>query len=378
MIPSITIFVRHAADCKYRDDEAWKRCNCRKHLRWSNGGRQYRASAKTRSWQQAEEEKRRIEEKFKADGTPKRVSGTERKTIADAVELFLTAKRTDGLQREGVKKLERELRRFEQFLAERGKYFPSEIDLETLIEYRASWEEQYPSSATRSQVQARLRRFLRFCIEAGWLDRVPKLSAIKVDEPPTMALSEKEYAKLLETIPKVFQGEKAARVRALVQLMRHSGLAIRDAVTLDRREIQHDQKKKLTRVTTARQKTRTHVSVPLPPEVAAEILAVMNSNQYLFWSGKGLETSAVTNWQHDLRILFRTAFGRKTTFTPHCLRDTAAVGWLSAGIPLEEVSKLLGHSSIKTTEKSYAPWVLERQAKLDSLVINTWSQERSE
>ncbi|PYX94805.1 MAG: integrase, partial [Acidobacteria bacterium] len=138
--------------------------------------------------------------------------------------------------------------------------------------------------------------------------------------------------------------------------------------------IQRDEKKKLTRVTTARQKTGTHVSVPLAPEVAGEVLAVLNGNQYVFWSGKGLETSAVTNWQHDLRSLFRTAFGRDTTFTPHCLRDTAAVSWLSAGVPLEEVSKLLGHSSIKTTEKSYAPWVLERQEKLDSLVIKTWAK----
>jgi integrase/recombinase XerD len=235
---------------------------------------------------------------------PTAVSGTERKTVADAVSLFLTEKRTDGLENNGLKKLERELRRFEQFFTARGKYFPSEIDLETLIEYRATWEDQYPSSATRSQVQARLRRFLRFCHDAGWLDKVPKLSAIKVDEPPTMPLSEKQYATLLETIPKVFPREKAARVRALVQLMRHSGLAIRDAVTLEWREIQRDERKKLTRVTTARQKTGTHVSVPLPPDVAAEVLAVLNGNQYVFWSGKGLETSAVTNWQHDLRTLF--------------------------------------------------------------------------
>jgi integrase/recombinase XerD len=304
VIPSITIFVRHTSGCKYRDDETWKRCDCRKHLRWSNGGRQCRVSAKTRSWHQAEEEKRNLEEKFKAGAAPTAVSGTERKTVADAVSLFLTEKRTDGLENNGLKKLERELRRFEQFFTARGKYFPSEIDLETLIEYRATWEDQYPSSATRSQVQARLRRFLRFCHDAGWLDKVPKLSAIKVDEPPTMPLSEKQYATLLETIPKVFPREKAARVRALVQLMRHSGLAIRDAVTLEWREIQRDERKKLTRVTTARQKTGTHVSVPLPPDVAAEVLAVLNGNQYVFWSGKGLETSAVTNWQHDLRTLF--------------------------------------------------------------------------
>jgi integrase len=186
-----------------------------------------------------------------------------------------------------------------------------------------------------------------------------------------MPLSQSEYKKLLETIPKIFP-EKACKIRALVQLMRHSGLAIRDAITLKRDELTHDGKKKIYRVTTARQKTGTPVSVPLPPAIAREILAVQNGDSYFFWNGNGLETSAVTNWQHDLRALFRTAFGEKTHFTPHCLRDTAAVEWLSAGIPLEEVSKLLGHTSTKTTEKSYAPWVKARQDRLDSLVVATW------
>jgi integrase/recombinase XerD len=165
-------------------------------------------------------------------------------------------------------------------------------------------------------------------------------------------------------------------VRALVQLMRHSGLAIRDAVTIARHEIQRDGKKKLVRVTTARQKTGTHVSVPIRPDIADEILAIANGNEYLFWTGSGLETSAVTNWQHDLRALFRSAFGKDTAFTPHCLRDTAAVGWLTDGIPLVEVAKLLGHSSYKTTEKSYSPWVKERQDRLDSLVRATWEAKR--
>src|SRR5204862_192025 len=80
--------------------------------------------------------------------------------------------------------------------------------------------------------------------------------------------------------------------------------------------------------------------------------------RYVFWNtGTGKEQSAVTNWQHDLRALFRGTFGEDTDFTPHCLRDTFAVSLLEKGVPLEEVSKLLGHESIKTTEKSYAKWV---------------------
>jgi len=373
MVPSITIYVRHTAECRYSGDETWKRCDCRKHLRWTFDGKQYRRSAKTRSWAQAEEKKRELEDSFKAGGRPEVIEET-RKTIANAIELFLMERRTAGLNPSVLKKYERELERFRQFLEARSKFYPADINLETLVQYRGTWEEVYPSSLTRQQVQTRLRRFLRFCHNGGWLERVPTLSAITADEPPTMPLSSAEYTKLLAEIPKKFEAGKAARVRALVQLMRHSGLAIRDAVTLQRSEIKRDEKKKLVRVVTKRQKTGTHVSVPLPPAVASEILAVQNGTGYLFWTGGGLETSAVTNWQHDLRTLFRSAFGQKTNFTPHCLRDTAACSWLTAGIPMEEVSKLLGHSSIKTTEKHYSAWAQARQDRLDSLVVAAWTK----
>ncbi len=373
MVPSISIFVRHAASCKYKDDENWRRCTCRKHLRWSQDGKQYRRSAATRSWEAAETERRKLEEQFEAGAKPTVVSDGGRKTIERAVELFLLEKRNEGVNGGVLKKYERELERLKAFSEARSKFFPADIDKELLTEYRATWDALYPSSATRQQVQARVRRFLRFCHEAGWVERLPKLSAIKVDEPPTMPLSQEQYTTLLATVPTILNGVKSQRVHALIQLMRHSALAIRDAVTLERGELVQDAKKKIYRVATARQKTGTPVSVPLPADVAKEILTVVNgSPRYVFWNGNGLEQSAVTNWQHDLRALFRATFGKDTHFTPHCLRDTAAVEWLSAGIPLEQVSKLLGHTSVKTTEKSYAPWVTAPQDRLDSLVVATW------
>jgi len=42
-------------------------------------------------------------------------------------------------------------------------------------------------------------------------------------------------------------------------------------------------------------------------------------------------------------------------------RDTFAVDLLEHGTPLEEVSKALGHESIKTTEKHYPKWVRSRR-----------------
>jgi integrase/recombinase XerD len=50
------------------------------------------------------------------------------------------------------------------------------------------------------------------------------------------------------------------------------------------------------------------------------------------------------------------------------LRDTFAVENLLAGVPLDQVSILLGHASIKTTERHYAPWVRARQEQLEQSV----------
>jgi hypothetical protein len=74
---------------------------------------------------------------------------------------------------------------------------------------------------------------------------------------------------------------------------------------------------------------------------------------------------------HEINML--SSSGKKNQLLPR-LRDTFAVDLLEKGGPLEEVSKLLGHESIKTTERSYAKWVKGRQDRLDNLVTGTWKK----
>jgi integrase/recombinase XerD len=380
-VPLITISVRHSADCPHAANSHYKRCQCRKSLRYFHNGKQRTISAQTRSWGLAEDAKRKLEDKFRA-ADPKNplgdisVAGAIRPTIEQVVELYLSDKLTQGLDPTAHKKHIRELGRLMDFMAKRGKFFPHEIGLASLTEFRATWVSLYPSSLTRSKVQERLRGFLRYCFNAKMIDHIPQLSPIKVNEPPTLPLTDAQYRKLLEAIPKEFHStDKAGRVHALIRLMRYSGLAIQDAVTLEREQIQKDTKKNIYRVVTSRQKTGTHVSVPLPPDVALEIIAAMELNghpQYIFWNREdGKPKSAVDVWERAFKRAFRAAgmpYGHS-----HQLRDTFAVGLLKKGVPLEEVSKLLGHTSIKTTEKSYAPWVESRQNRLDDLVVGTWT-----
>ena len=81
--------------------------------------------------------------------------------------------------------------------------------------------------------------------------------------------------------------------------------------------------------------------------------------------------TATKKWHRDLHALFLKAGLPEDR--PHQLRDMAAVEWLNAGIPLEEISRLLGHASVRTTEKHYAPWVKSRADRIDVLIGAPWA-----
>ncbi len=59
----------------------------------------------------------------------------------------------------------------------------------------------------------------------------------------------------------------------------------------------------------------------------------------------------------------------------HRFRDTFAVELLLAGVPLERVSVLLGHQSIRVTEKHYAPWVRSRQEQVEVDLERAWGRD---
>jgi site-specific recombinase XerD len=366
--PLVTIFVRHSEDCKHKGDEFAKRCRCRKHLRWTQDGKQHRRKAGTRSWAEAEEVKRALEDHL-AGRIPDR---RDARRLEDGIDVFLQDKKVQGLSASVIGKYTRELDRLREHCERQGVYTVQGVTRELLTGFCGTWVKDYPASSTRSRVRERCRSFLKYCYQAQWLERVPELPKVKVDAAPTLPLTADEYKRLLAAAP-------SPRVRALFQLMRWSGLAIRDALTLQRSEILHDKATGIHRIVTNRQKTGTHVSVPIPPAVAKELLAVTNDNtKYVFWSGEGEEESITKNWaKYYIAPAFHAAGISGGHMMSHRLRDTFAVDLLQRGVPLEEVSKLLGHTSIKTTERHYSKWVKGRQDRLDKLVIGTWTTPKT-
>jgi integrase/recombinase XerD len=92
------------------------------------------------------------------------------------------------------------------------------------------------------------------------------------------------------------------------------------------------------------------------PEFVADLLECLPriSERYFFWTGNSTMHTVNGIWQRTLQSLFKLA-EIKNGFA-HRFRDTFSVSLLLAGVPIEQVSILLGHSNIKVTQQHYNPW----------------------
>ena len=145
---------------------------------------------------------------------------------------------------------------------------------------------------------------------------------------------------------------------ALILLMRYSGLRISDATILKRDSVSG------RRITLYTAKTNEPVSMLLPAFVVSAVGKVTSKNpKYFFWSGDSTLEVATSIWRKRLSKVFTDA--KVSNGHSHRFRDTFAVSLLSNGVSMQDLSTLLAHSSIKITEKHYAPWDLSRQAALD-------------
>ncbi|MGB0122609.1 MAG: site-specific integrase, partial [Silvibacterium sp.] len=162
-------------------------------------------------------------------------------------------------------------------------------------------------------------------------------------------------------------------------LMRWSGLAILDATSLQRERLSKNENGD-DQIFLYRAKTGVPVNVVIPNEVGDALRALPNSHpSYFFWSGNGDPRSAAKAFQRSYWKLFKLAKiqkpdGAPKRCHPHMFRDTFAVELLLAGVPLDQVSLLLGHSSVKITERHYAPFCKARQEQLATSVKLAWKK----
>jgi integrase len=363
----LTIFRRHTRKCPHRKEgQDYKKCTCTLHVQGMHRGEYLRESLKTQNWEIAQSIVRDMEADSLLPEPEPQV------TIKTAVDKFLKDLVAQNLADVTLAKHKRLLeRRLLTFCSAKDIQYFDKLTVDIVGQFRQTWSTgPHPEGLRKlealeaKKTLERLRSFFRFCQSRDFTSKNPasELKAPKVPDIPTLPFEKDEMEKILWACELFsthgrYRAKNRTRVKAMVLLMRYSGIAIRDAVTLERKSIDGDT------LFLRRAKTGVPVKVVLPEKVLAALSEVNDFTERYFWNGVGKVTSAVGIWERTFKRLFQIA-GIEDGH-PHRFRDTFSVELLNKGVPLDLVSKLLGHSSIKTTEKHYAPWVKSRQDELE-------------
>lgn len=370
----LTLYRRHKPTCMhFSEGRRYHHCKCAIWADGVLGGREIRRSMHTRDWTKANREVQKWEaaERMSESGAPVSLADAWESLIAD-LQARMVSPSTIGK----YKLLQRQMTAYGQA---RGLTHIADFDLDSLCRFRATWKDGPRTAAKKLE---RLKAFFRFARERQWVESNPAklIRPPKVALCPTMPLTQDEMLKILtacekRTLEVQAPGYRnAQRLTSLVLLLRYSGMRISDAVALTVDRLKGN---KLFLYTA---KTGTPVYTVLPDSVvnALEATPRMTPKLY-FWTGQGKLDTAVKEWQRKLREVFDLARVDKgdANAVAHRFRDTFSVELLLTGVPIERVSILLGHSSVRITEKHYSPWVRSRQEQLEADVRNAWENDQT-
>ncbi len=190
------------------------------------------------------------------------------------------------------------------------------------------------------------RRVLNLAISLDYIDKNP-YSKFKVglDETHREILSMEELQRLED---KNIQIERLSVVRDIFIFACYTGLSFSDIAKLSRTHLQHGADGKEW-IIIDRSKTNNRCRIPILPK-AREILK--RYEDYPKLSNKDILLPILTNQKMNsyLKELGDICDINKN-ITMHIARHTFATSvTLSNGVPIETVSKILGHTSLKTTQ----------------------------
>ena len=150
--------------------------------------------------------------------------------------------------------------------------------------------------------------------------------------------------------------ERKTKERALL-LMRYSGLAIQDAAALAESALEGDC------LTLRKAKSGTRVLCCLPEPVTEALGRIARpGHEHYFLTGESRPPTIANFWRARLTPVADLA--SVDGFRTRGLRDRFALGLLAARVAMEDVSVLLSHGTIRTTDHYYAHGALSRRNRL--------------
>jgi integrase len=348
----LTLYRRHSGDCLNAGQPYLKKDGkpgCPMWVRGVLNNKPVKESLKTRSWERAQQ----IIDSWESQGKPPEIA------VDEAFAKFIADCESRNLNPSTLRKYCDLTKNLQRHFDSRGVTCLSAISPDTLRDFRIA---RKLSPRTAAKELERVRCFFRHCVENDWIAKNPAkhIKAPLIKPKPTLPFSEKEVASIVANTD--------TRSATFFRTLLHSGLRIIDAAMLRPERIENG------KLFLYQQKTGVPVKVPLPPDLLKELEALPLTGGYYFVVESDHAISVAEYYRQKLKKAAKKA--GVLNAHPHRFRDTFSVRLLEAGVPIEEVSVLLGHTEIKTTLMHYAPWVKSRQDRLESLVAQTWAMPK--
>jgi site-specific recombinase XerD len=216
---------------------------------------------------------------------------------------------------------------------------------------------------TTMKYVACVRKIVLRALRSGWITRDPFLGiSLAPHEVHRQALTETELAALIKV---VLPTRRLERTRDIFLFCCYTGLAYADVRKLRRTDIFTGVDREPW-LSIRRQKTETPARVPLLPAASA-ILGRYSGYRDARDPDRVLPVASNQKMNDHLREIADLA-GISKHMTMHLARHTfATTVTLNNGVPMETVSKMLGHRNLKATQL-YAK-IVDRKVSQDMAVI---------
>ena len=266
-----------------------------------------------------------------------------------------------------LERYETSLKHTKDFL--QWKYKVSDIDIEKIDHAFITEYEFYLRSERKCANNTAVKyiknfhKIINICLANGWLTKDPFANyKAKVKEVIREFLTEQEIQSLME---KEFVSERLELVRDIFVFSCFTGLAYIDVkqLTQDNIVLGIDGDKWINK---NRQKTDTNSKIPSLP--TAQYIMDKYSD-YPVNKNKGTILPILSNQKMNSYLKeIATVCGINKELTFHIARHTfATTVTLSNGVPIETVSKMLGHTNLKTTQH-YAK-ILDKKISEDMKIL---------
>jgi len=287
-------------------------------------------------------------------------------TVAEAVREYLQYLVVErGLAANTVQSYQRDLRRYAEVLAARGKTELSDVSHRDVAEFRAALatgDEVHPPLATSSVGRAvvAVRGLHAFARKQGLAADDPA-RAVAPPAPPRRlpkAITIEEVERLLDAAGSVGDPDpRVLRDRALLEFLYSTGARISEVTDLDVDDLDHLAEDPAVRLTGKGGKQRY---VPVGRYAVAALDAyLVRGRPVLAASAKRKASPAVFLNARGGRLTRQGAWGvlreaavrsGKIDVSPHTLRHSFATHLLDGGADIRVVQELLGHASVTTTQ----------------------------